>query len=31
MKARIGKLYFQTYSPEKKNILVVGPVPGKKI
>lgn len=30
MKARIGKLYFQTYSPEKQNILVVGPVPGKK-
>jgi apocytochrome f len=30
LKARIGKLYFQSYSPEQKNILVVGPVPGKK-
>lgn len=30
MKAKVGKLYFQTYSPEKKNILVVGPIPGKK-
>ena len=30
MKAKIGKLYFQTYSPEKQNILVVGPVSGKK-
>ena len=30
MKAKVGKLFFQTYSPEKKNILVVGPVPGKK-
>ena len=30
MKAKVGKLYFQPYSPEKKNILVVGPVPGKK-
>jgi len=30
MKAKVGKLYFQTYSPEKQNILVVGPVPGKK-
>ena len=24
------KLYFQPYNPENKNILVVGPVPGKK-
>jgi apocytochrome f len=24
------KLYFQPYSPDSKNILVVGPVPGKK-
>ncbi len=30
MKAKVGKLYFQPYSPEKKNIYVVGPVPGKK-
>ncbi len=30
MKSKIGKLYFQPYTPEKKNILVVGPVPGKK-
>ena len=27
---RVGKLYFQPYSAEQKNILVVGPVPGKK-
>jgi len=30
MKAKVGKLYFSPYAPEKKNILVVGPVPGKK-
>ena len=30
MKAKVGKLYFQPYSPDKKNILVIGPVPGKK-
>ena len=30
MKAKVGKLYFQPYSAESKNILVVGPVPGKK-
>lgn len=30
MKAKVGKLYFSPYSPDKKNILVVGPVPGKK-
>jgi apocytochrome f len=30
IKERVGKLYFQPYSEEKKNILVVGPVPGKK-
>nr|YP_009238268.1 apocytochrome f of cytochrome b6/f complex [Chlorotetraedron incus]AMO01146.1 apocytochrome f of cytochrome b6/f complex [Chlorotetraedron incus] len=30
MKKKVGKLFYQTYSPEKKNILVVGPVPGKK-
>jgi apocytochrome f len=29
-KERIGSLYFQPYSAEQKNILVVGPVPGKK-
>jgi len=30
MKAKVGKLYFQPYSPEQKNIVVVGPIPGKK-
>jgi apocytochrome f len=30
MKTKVGKLYFQPYSPENKNILVVGPVAGKK-
>lgn len=30
MKNKIGNLYFQPYSSEKSNILVVGPVPGKK-
>ena len=30
MKAKVGKLYFLPYAPDKKNILVVGPVPGKK-
>ena len=30
MKTKVGKLYFQPYSDDKKNILVVGPVPGKK-
>jgi apocytochrome f len=29
IKARTGSLYFQPYSSDKKNILVVGPVPGK--
>jgi apocytochrome f len=29
MKKKVGNLYYQPYSPEKKNILVVGPVPGK--
>jgi len=29
-KKNVGKLYFQPYSEEKQNILVVGPVPGKK-
>ena len=30
IKAKVGNLYYQPYSPEKKNILVVGPVPGNK-
>jgi apocytochrome f len=30
MKEKVGNLYYQPYSPEQKNILVVGPVPGKK-
>lgn len=30
MQKKVGKLYYQPYTPEKKNILVVGPVPGKK-
>jgi apocytochrome f len=30
MQKKVGKLYFQEYSPELKNILVVGPIPGKK-
>lgn len=30
IKEKIGNLYFQTYRPDKKNILVIGPVPGKK-
>ena len=29
IKTRVNKLYFQPYSAEQKNILVVGPVPGK--
>lgn len=29
MKTKVGKLYYQPYSSEQKNILVVGPVPGK--
>jgi apocytochrome f len=29
IKDRVGKLYFQPYSADQKNILVVGPVPGK--
>lgn len=29
-KQRVGKLYFQPYSDSQPNILVVGPVPGKK-
>jgi apocytochrome f len=30
MQKRVGKLYFQPYSPTQDNIVVVGPVPGKK-
>nr|YP_007890128.1 cytochrome f [Pleodorina starrii]AFY64398.1 cytochrome f [Pleodorina starrii] len=30
MKKKVGDLYYQPYSAEQKNILVVGPVPGKK-
>jgi apocytochrome f len=30
VKTQTEKLFFQPYSPEDKNILVVGPVPGKK-
>jgi len=30
LKEKIGNLYFQPYSETKKNIIVVGPVPGKK-
>ena len=30
MKSKIKKLYFQPYAADKTNILVVGPVPGKK-
>nr|YP_009367624.1 apocytochrome f of cytochrome b6/f complex [Pseudocharacium americanum]YP_009367713.1 apocytochrome f of cytochrome b6/f complex [Ignatius tetrasporus]ARK14565.1 apocytochrome f of cytochrome b6/f complex [Pseudocharacium americanum]ARK14654.1 apocytochrome f of cytochrome b6/f complex [Ignatius tetrasporus] len=29
MKTKIGKVYYQPYSADKKNILVVGPIPGK--
>lgn len=30
MKKKVGKLYYQPYSEDKKNILVIGPVAGKK-
>lgn len=30
IKEKIGNLSFQSYRPNKKNILVVGPVPGQK-
>lgn len=30
VKKKVGNLYYQPYSPELKNILVVGPVPGKQ-
>jgi len=29
MKEKVGKLFYQSYSPEQKNILVIGPIPGK--
>jgi apocytochrome f len=29
MKTKIGNVYYQPYSADKKNILVVGPIPGK--
>jgi len=28
LKAKVGNLYYQPYSEDKKNIIVVGPVPG---
>jgi apocytochrome f len=30
MKEKVGKLFYAPYSDDQKNILVVGPVPGKK-
>lgn len=30
MKKKVGKLYYQPYSENKKNILVIGPLPAKK-
>jgi apocytochrome f len=30
MQKKVGKLYFQEYSPEYPNVIVVGPLPGKK-
>ncbi|GFP97707.1 apocytochrome f [Phtheirospermum japonicum] len=30
MKEKIGNLSFQSYRPNKKNILMIGPVPGQK-
>lgn len=30
MKTKVGNLYYQPYSDSQKNILVVGPVPGKQ-
>nr|YP_009692062.1 apocytochrome f [Microrhizoidea pickettheapsiorum]QEG77689.1 apocytochrome f [Microrhizoidea pickettheapsiorum] len=30
MKTKINNLYFQPYSESQKNIIIVGPVPGKK-
>jgi len=30
MKTKVGNLYFQPYTPDKQNILVIGPIPGKQ-
>ena len=30
MKKKVGKAYFNEYSETRKNILIIGPVPGKK-
>jgi len=30
MKKKVGKLYFQPYNENRKNILVIGPLPAKK-
>lgn len=30
MQKKVGKLYFQEYSPTYPNVIVVGPLPGKK-
>jgi apocytochrome f len=30
IKKKVGNVYYQPYSPDKKNILVAGPLPGKK-
>ena len=30
LQEKVGKLYFQPYAEDKKNIIIVGPVPGKK-
>jgi apocytochrome f len=30
MKKKVGNVYYQPYSPTKKNIIVAGPLPGKK-
>nr|YP_009184909.1 apocytochrome f of cytochrome b6/f complex [Jenufa minuta]ALO62945.1 apocytochrome f of cytochrome b6/f complex [Jenufa minuta] len=30
IKKKVGNLYYQPYAPDKKNILVVGPIPAKK-
>lgn len=30
MKKKVGNVYYSPYSPTKKNIIVVGPLPGKK-
>nr|YP_009367854.1 apocytochrome f of cytochrome b6/f complex [Hazenia capsulata]ARK14834.1 apocytochrome f of cytochrome b6/f complex [Hazenia capsulata] len=29
MKTKVGKLFYQPYSSDQKNILVIGPIPGK--